>query len=231
MPKLSETLTALRKAAGLSQKDLASALAVHGVCVTNQAISKWENGQTQPNADQFLALCRALEVEDIAAAFLGEGVGLTRELNDVGARKVREYADLLRASGLYRRAEQSAENAQRILPLYSLAVSAGPGEFLDSDDFESVVVGADVPNAADYGVRVAGDSMEPRYHNGQTVWVQRCRTLKPGEIGVFVYEDSAYLKQMLMDTDGLRLHSLNPAYGDIIIFNAEDLRVLGRAVG
>lgn len=230
MPKFSETLTALRKAAGLSQKELAAALEEFGVSVTNQAVSKWEKGMTQPNTEQFLALCRALAVEDISVAFFGEGAGLTRELNDVGARKVREYADLLRASGLYRRQDPPAEPAPRVLPLYSLAVSAGPGEFLDSDDFESVIVGADVPDAADYGVRVAGDSMEPRYHDGQIVWVQHCRTLRNGEIGIFVYEDCAYLKQMTVDTDGVRLHSLNAAYGDIIVFDASELRILGRAV-
>ena len=229
MPKFGDTLTALRKASGLSQKELAVRLTAYGVSVTNQAVSKWEKGITQPNADQFLALCRALEVEDIGAVFFGEGAGLLRGLNDVGARKVREYAELLRASGFYRRAEETAE-PQRILPLYTLAVSAGPGEFLDSEDFESVIVGADVPDAADYGVRVAGDSMEPRYRNGQTVWVQRCRTLHSGEIGVFVYEDSAYLKQLMVEPDGVRLHSLNPAYHDIIVFDTAELRVLGRAV-
>ena len=230
MPNFSDTLSALRRDAGLSQKELAARLGEYGVAVTNQAVSKWEKGLTQPNAEQFLALCRALEVEDIAAAFFGEGSGLTRELNEIGVRKVREYADLLRASGFYRRTESAEERPARVLPLYTLAVSAGTGEFLDSDDFESVIVGADVPDAADYGVRIAGDSMEPRYRNGQTVWVQRCRTLRSGEIGVFAYEDSAYLKQLLVEPDGVRLHSLNPAYHDIIVFDAAELRVLGRAV-
>jgi len=196
--------------------------------VTNQAVSKWETGQTQPNADQFLALCSALEVEDISGAFFGRSAGLTRELNGAGVRKLREYAELLRASGLYRIVPESGK--QRVLPLYTLAVSAGTGEFLDSEDFESVIVGAEVPDAADYGVRVAGDSMEPRYRNGQTVWIQRRRTLSSGEIGVFLYDDNAYLKQLVIDDSGVRLRSLNPAYADILIREAGELRVLGRAV-
>lgn len=227
MTDLGERLTALRRRAGLSQRALAERLAAYGVDVTNQAVSKWETGLTQPNAEQFLALCRALDVENIAAEFLGRRSGLLRELNEAGVGKVREYADLLRASGLY---APRAEVRERVLPLYSLAVSAGTGQFLDSEDFENVTVGAETPETADYGVRVAGDSMEPRYRDGQTVWVQYRRSLHSGEIGVFLYDGCAYLKQLLADGHGLRLHSLNPAYADLPIQRAEDLRVLGKAV-
>ena len=228
MQNLGEKLTALRRRAGLSQKALAERLALYGVTVTNQAVSKWEKGLTQPNADQFLALCRALDAENIGAEFFGRRGGMLRDLNDAGVRKLREYADLLRASGLY--ALPPEERSGRVLPLYSLAVSAGTGQFLDSEDFESVIVGAEVPEIADYGVRVAGDSMEPRYADGQTVWVQYRRTLQSGEIGVFLYDGNAYLKQLIVGDDGPRLHSLNPAYSDIIVKPAGELRVLGRAV-
>ncbi len=228
MLDLGEKLTALRRRAGLSQKELAERLALYGVHVSNQAVSKWENGLTQPNADQFLALCRALDAENVGAEFFGRRTGMLRGLNDDGVRKLREYADLLRASGLY--ALPAEERAERVLPLYTLAVSAGTGQFLDSDDFESVIVGADVPDAADYGVRVAGNSMEPRYLDGQTVWVQYRRTLRSGEIGIFLYDGNAYLKQLIVDDRGVRLHSLNPDYGDIAVRSPGDLRILGRVV-
>lgn len=230
MNNFGEKLAALRRRAGLSQTELAARLAVYGVDVTNRAVSKWENGLTQPNAEQFLALCRALDVENITAEFLGKRSGLLRGLNEPGVRKVREYADLLRCSGLYTLSGEEQEVPARVLPLYSMAVSAGTGQFLDSDDFESVVVGADVPDAADYGVRVAGNSMEPRYQDGQTVWVQYRRTLHSGEIGIFLYDDNAYLKQLIVDDSGVRLHSLNPDYGDIFVRSVGELRVLGRAV-
>ena len=228
MDNFGDILARLRRRANLSQRELAQRLAVYGVTVTNQAVSKWEKGSTQPSAEQFLALCRALDVENLPVEFGGSRSGLLRELNDVGVRKVREYADLLRSSGLY--SSEPAPEQGRVLPLYSLAVSAGTGQFLDGDDFESVIVGAEVPASADYGVRVAGDSMEPRYRNGQTVWVQYRRTLRSGEIGVFLYDDNAYLKQLIVDDSGVRLHSLNPTYSDICVRSAGELRVLGRAV-
>ena len=87
-----------------------------------------------------------------------------------------------------------------------------------------------MPDSADYGVRVSGDSMEPRYRDGQTVWVEYRRTLRSGEIGIFLYDDNAYLKQLLMDEDGVRLHSLNPDYADVPIPSEGELRILGRVV-
>jgi len=228
MLNIGEKLTALRRRAGLSQKELADRLAIYGVRVSNQAVSKWEKGLTQPNADQFLALCRVLDAENIGAEFFGRRAGMLRGLNDDGVRKLREYADLLRASGLFELPAE--EQTERVLPLYSLAVSAGTGQFLDSDDFESVIVGADVPDAADYGVRVAGNSMEPRYQDGQTVWVQYRRTLRSGEIGIFLYDGNAYLKQLIVDDGGVCLRSLNPEYSDIPVRSAGELRILGRVV-
>lgn len=225
---LGRKLSALRKRQQLSQKDLAARLAAGGIDISNQAISKWEKGMTQPNAGQFLALCRALEVEDIAGQFLDGEYGLLRGLSESGRKKVMEYADILRASGLF--APEEEDKRGRILPLYSMAVSAGTGQFLDSSDFSKVEVDESVPAAADFGLRVAGDSMMPRYENGETVWVHSQQEVFPGEIGIFLYDDEVYMKMLLSDEKGLRLHSLNPAYPDIQIRAFTQLRVLGKVV-
>ena len=66
---IGEILNAKRRELGFSQSELAAALAEDGIEVTNQAISKWETGSTLPNSKQFLALCRAMEIEDIAGSF------------------------------------------------------------------------------------------------------------------------------------------------------------------
>lgn len=49
--ELSEKLYALRKKSGLSQEQLAEQL-----CVSRQAISKWETGQSVPERDKLLAI-------------------------------------------------------------------------------------------------------------------------------------------------------------------------------
>ena len=118
----------------------------------------------------------------------------------------------------------------RSLPLYSLAVSAGTGQFLDGEDYEMVEVGQEVPEGSHFGVRVAGDSMEPRFHNGEIVWVRQQRSLMTGEIGIFLYDGSAYLKQLVAREGRVALHSLNPRYEDILISDALPLRVLGKVL-
>ena len=119
----------------------------------------------------------------------------------------------------------------RVLPLYALAVSAGTGEFLDGDAYDAVEVGEEVSPRADFGVRISGDSMEPRFVHGQIVWVQRRETLLPGEIGIFLYNGSGYCKRLERSGDGVTLVSLNPRYAPIRVSAGDELRVLGKVVG
>ena len=175
--QLGDLLCARRKELGLNQAELAARMTALGHPVSNQAVSKWENGSTLPNARQFLALCDLLEIDDIRGYFTGGGEGLLRGLDAAGRAKALDYIQLLRWSGRYALHKESEKIVPlRSLPLYSLAVSAGTGQFLDGEDYEMVEVGAEVPEGANFGVRVAGDSMEPRFHNGQTVWVRQQRS-------------------------------------------------------
>ena len=207
----------------------AEAMSLRGFPVTNQAVSKWEKGATLPNAKQFLALCEILEIDDVRGEFSCGSEGIFAGLCREGRRLALDYVQLLRDSGRY--ANRREEPAYiRSLPLYSLAVSAGTGQFLDGEDYEMVEVGAEVPDGANFGVRVAGDSMEPEFHDGQTVWVRQQRSLMTGEIGIFLYDGNAYLKQLVALEHSMALHSLNPAYSDIVVSPELPLRVLGKVV-
>lgn len=229
-------ISARRREMGLNQAELAAVLERMGFEVTNQAVSKWEKGATLPNARQFLAICDALDIEDIGGLFSGSSDGLLAGLDREGRRLALEYIRLLRDSGRYsdKRPKTAAAVGRsapvRTLPLYSLAVSAGTGQFLDGEDYVMVEVGQEVPDGSNFGVRVAGDSMEPEFHDGQTVWVRQQRSLMTGEIGIFLYDGSAYLKQLVALKDSMALHSLNPAYSDIVISPELPLRVLGKVL-
>lgn len=230
---LGAIMTDLRREKGISQKELARRLRKRGMEITNQGISKWENGATQPNASQFLVLCDELGVQDISAVFMGtQENGPLVGLNSEGRKKVNEYADILRASGMFApAADVTPIGRLRTLPLYSIAVSAGTGQFLDSSDYELVEVGSDVPLTANFGVRIAGDSMEPDFHDGQVVWVHQQQTLQHGEIGVFLYDDNAYMKRLRDRVGGVRLQSINLNYPDIVVSDPSLFRILGKVVG
>ena len=226
---IGQLLSNRRKELGINQTELAETMSLRGFPVTNQAVSKWEKGATLPNAKQFLALCEILEIDDVRGEFSCGSEGIFAGLCREGRRLALDYVQLLRDSGRY--ANRREEPAYiRSLPLYSLAVSAGTGQFLDGEDYEMVEVGAEVPDGANFGVRVAGDSMEPAFHDGQTVWVRQQRSLMTGEIGIFLYDGNAYLKQLVALENSMALHSLNPAYADIVVSPELPLRVLGKVV-
>ena len=121
--------------------------------------------------------------------------------------------------------------AVRTLPLYRLAVSAGTGELLDGTDYDTVEVGDEVSPNADFGVRIAGDSMEPRFVHGQIVWVHRQETLRSGEIGVF----SITARGTASGSSALRgawsLCRSTCGMPPIRVAEGDELRVFGRVVG
>ena len=146
-----------------------------------------------------------------------------------GSQVVADYIRVLLASGLYAETE-APEKSGRVLPLYTLAASAGTGQFLDGDDCEPIDASA-APEEADFAVRIAGDSMEPEIHDGQIVWVRRRETLESGRTGIFVLGGMAYCKRLHVDEKGACLISVNPAYAPIALTPESEFRVCGEVVG
>lgn len=220
------TLSKLRKEAGLSQSDAASHLTRRGCPVTYRAVSKWERGDTQPNMEQFLLLLELYNVRDALAAF---GLHQHENLNERGHARLREYAGLLALDDAFR-ARPAAQRTARVIPLYDLPVSAGTGQFLDGEHSEPMNVEEHAPEGADFAVRVRGDSMMPRFRDGQILYVEKTPTLEKGEFGIFALNGEAYCKK-LGGTAGTQLISLNPAYAPIPVGESDELSVIGRVLG
>ncbi|MBO7335981.1 MAG: helix-turn-helix transcriptional regulator, partial [Lachnospiraceae bacterium] len=62
---------------------------------------------------------------------------------------------------------EEASGEIRIIRVYDLPASAGPGEFLDGDSYSEIEADDTVPAKADFGTHVNGDSREPVFTNGQ----------------------------------------------------------------
>ena len=112
-----------------------------------------------------------------------------------------------------------------------LPVSAGIGQFLDSDRFSEIEVGDEVAASADFGVRVAGDSMEPLYLDGQIIWIHKQDTLEEGEIGIFFLDGEAYVKKYHQTDSDIQLISLNSKYSPINVSSESTLKTFGKVVG
>jgi phage repressor protein C with HTH and peptisase S24 domain len=74
---------------------------------------------------------------------------------------------------------------------------------------------------------INGDSMIPRFIDGQIVFVKEQPTLNIGDIGIFVLNDDAYCKKL----GNGQLVSLNNRYPPIPIHDFDSFAVLGRVEG
>ena len=118
--------------------------------------------------------------------------------------------------------------ARRTLPLYDLPVSAGVGVMLDGDSTEEITVSDNSrTREADFALRISGNSMEPRYRDGDILLVQETDSVEFGELGIFILDGNGFFKVF----GGDRLYSLNPDYGDILLKDFQDVRVAGRVIG
>lgn len=227
-----------RKEAGLTLAGLSERLRRFGVCVTAQAVSKWESGKSTPSAYQLLALCRALSLGGPDAFF-------PAELDAAGCRKLEQYRQDLIASGRYEPVRER-ETELIEMPVFDRPASAGTGSFLDGDSFHKESFPAEtVPEGADFAVRVTGDSMTPYFLPGQLVWVRQCRQLRPREVGIFVVDGESYIKQyteqLPEDSEGYTdsagvLHpqtvlvSYNSAYAPRVITPEMNCTVIGKVL-
>ena len=219
------TLCALRDEAGLSQAEVAKWLSERYKPTKSSAVSDWERGKGMPNAEYLLYLCQLYRVENVLTVFMGKKAGL----NDLGIRKLQEYALLLEESNRYAYAPEP--EAPRVLRVYDLPVSAGTGSFLDSDDYELIEVDATVPLSADFGVPISGDSMYPRFADRQVVWVHEQPYVENGEIGIFFYDGDSYIKKFDQNHEVPLLISINPDYKPIKITDMDSFMVFGKVVG
>ena len=230
MNNIGKKLSQLRIKKGLSQAQLADRLTDIGIKTNMQKISKWETDYSVPNAYQFIGLCNILDIRDVLDTF-EEIKNPLSTLDKVGQEKVNEYIELLLLSGKYNKKTVDIISFTRQIKLFDIPVSAGTGQFLDSDNFELIQVGTDVPESADFGLRISGDSMEPEYYNRQIVWVHQQEALSDGEIGIFGFDNNAFCKKLSLTTAGTKLMSLNPNYDPIEIPKDAELHVFGKVIG
>lgn len=129
-------------------------------------------------------------------------------------------------------ASEKRSKHQFRLPLYDLPVSAGRGSLLDSSgtDFITLTSGGETLDA-DFALRVSGNSMEPRYLDGDIILVHEQATVGIGELGIFVCSDGISSEGYFKRFGGDRLISLNPQYDDIYLSSFDSVVCRGKVIG
>lgn len=140
-------------------------------------------------------------------------------------------ATVLSGDEIFRRIAESKETShfgKRAIMLYDLPVSAGPGEFLDAGTGEEIYIPDNSRTAeADFALKISGNSMEPKYRDGDILLVEDCESVEVGEPGIFLLDGSGYFKIF----GGDRLISLNKTYGDILLKDFQNVWCGGRVIG
>ena len=96
-----------------------------------------------------------------------------------------------------------------------------------NDASEISIVDSPKTRDADFALRVSGDSMEPRYHDGDILLVAGSAEVAPGELGIFICDGEGYFKQFGGDS----LVSLNPRYAPIPLSAFGSFSCRGKVLG
>lgn len=230
MNDLGKTIAKHRKEHKIKQSELALKLEYYDIFVKPNTVSAWESGLSIPNSKQLLAICEILNIYDIYTEFVNPNpINPFRNLNEIGVAKVMDYIHLLEKSGEYKTADIIPIHILRERKVFYTTVSAGTGSFLDGEDYE-IYTSPDIPEEASFGVYVSGDSMEPRYHNEELIWIEQTEQLEDGEIGIFYLDGNAYVKKFQNNENGTYLVSLNKKYNPIPVTENNSFKIFGRVL-
>lgn len=124
---------------------------------------------------------------------------------------------------------QAHREATRQIPYWESGVSAGNGIY-QLNDTASVMMtlwATELTKQADFIIRVSGNSMEPDYHDGDKVLVNRNVNVELGEVGIFVKNGDTYIKEM----GNSELISRNPDYPNIPVHDFDNVVCMGKVIG
>lgn len=222
-----------RENKGYNQKQFAERLGV-----TPTRLNYWEKDKREPDVAIIKQIAQILEVPSdwlIGNNLINVDITLSanekqhikkyRSLDHYGRKAVDSLMDIE-----LERCSLVVELPRLItLPMADLPASAGTGQWLDENGhFEGIDV-IDTPQArtANIIIKVSGDSMEPLFHDGDALLVERQERMEQGEIGVFIIDGCGYIKKLGHN----ELISVNPDYDNIPLTAQNSVKCYGKVVG
>ena len=231
---IADKIRKLREEKGLTQKELGQKLGYpNGAMVSN-----WEIGKSSPDPEKLIQLCSIFNVtsdellgvkSDMSNFTSEERTHITklRMLDDHG-KTVVEY--LLDEEFTRVISSTKKKNRPRLMYInsYSFPVSAGVGSFVENEAPEQILVPECAEaEEADYVLTVTGDSMQPKFNDGDKVYVVNQRSVEIGEIGIFVINGDSFIKKLGKG----QLISLNKKYKPIPLNNDDSIYCCGKVIG
>lgn len=234
-----DRLKRLREARGLSQKEVAEAL---GIPPTTY--SGYENNKREPNSTILIKLGRYFGVTlDYLLDYHCENLSKEENIKsniiftDKEKTHIKKYRTLdehgkkmvnFTLNEEYTRCTQTEQTPSINLPFSLLKASAGTGDWLDDEQFDTISV-FDTPEArkADIVIEVDGNSMLPDFSDGDRVFVRLQPSVYENDIGIFFVDGCGYIKKM----GNNELISTNPEFDNIPIYDYTNFRCIGKVIG
>ncbi|MEG3270079.1 helix-turn-helix domain-containing protein [Streptococcus suis] len=231
MDILAYNIKEYRKSKKLTQKDLAVLLDV-----APTAISAWEVGRNKPLMDKIEQMAQIFNIKK--SELLGETApttapnSLIEQISDkvVQLTEPNQKSVLRYSSELLDKQERELHEAPLIEYRIYEKLSAGTGTAI-YDDHSYDLAYFDKELDHDIASWIYGDSMEPKYLNGDVALIKETGFDYDGAIYAVVWDGQTYIKKVYRENYGLRLVSLNNKYSDKIAPYDEDPRIIGKIVG
>ena len=203
---LGERIKLLRLDWGFTQKELAA-----HVNKSESAVRMWELGKSEPDIETIKLLAQIFDVS--TDQIITDTPELLYALRPASATKLRGTR----------------------IPVYGSVAAGIPIEAItDIEDYEEIP--EDLSRTGQFAaLKIKGDSMEPRFTEGDVVIVKLQDTVENGDIAVvLVNGDEATCKKIKKTPEGVMLISTNPAYEPMFYSNKEinekPVRIWGRVI-
>ena len=117
-----------------------------------------------------------------------------------------------------------------IIPIPIVKQKAAAGLGIETDDYSEYIDEYrffdkfQIPNEAEFGIIIEGDSMEPTYKNGQVIFVKKLNDCDHNDYGIFCITEYdvtkvVFKRKIILEDGSYCLRSINPDYKDIDGFN------------
>ena len=228
---IGEKIKQYRLANGWTQQELGAKIGM-----SKNAIGNYEKGFRSPKKNTMFDLANAFNVsiDDLFPPIQKDTPPTTSPIQSIydqleppGQGKVLTYAK-----------SQLKEQNNKVITieekLFEYRVfeklSAGTGfSYFNDGNYDTVFYDKDLDH--DFASWVFGDSMEPKYMNGEVVLIKETGFDYDGAIYAVDWDGQTYIKKVYKEKDGLRLVSINNKYKDKFAPYNEDPRIIGKIVG
>lgn len=203
MRNIGLNIRTMRMSRGMNQTELASKIGV-----SRSAVGMWENNEREPDLDTLEALADEFNVP------LSSLVG---KLSGFGSA---EFCS-------------TAPDAPVRIPILGTIPAGIPLEAIeDIVDWEEIPASMARGGKEYFGLKVTGDSMSPRYEDGDVLILRKQDSCESGQdCAVMVGNSDATFKRVRFGPSGVTLHPLNPNYETYHYTNLEVVNLPVRILG